>query len=156
LPITAASQRLTNIEATEPYAGLEPGIDAPLHPAQEGLGSRHVLLAGKQEGDVDRHTGKNRLLDRGQTFLRAGDLDEQVRLPRTRVQILGGGQGAPGVISQQRRNFQRHPPVHTFRPVVDRPKQARGPRKVLQRQLEKKTLASPDLPCSPSRGSPAS
>ena len=89
--MTAVSQRLMNTEATEPTVGLKPGIDAPLDTAQERLGSRQVVLAGEQQRDVDRDPGKDRLLDRGQTFLRARDLDEQVGPSRPRMQILGCG-----------------------------------------------------------------
>ena len=62
-------------------------------------------------------------------------------MPRARVQILGGGQGAGRVVGQQRRNFQRHPAVHAVRPVVNRPKQVGGPGDVLERQVEEERLA---------------
>src|SRR6267142_2023836 len=55
--------------------GIEPGLDAPLDAAQKRLGGRDVLLAGEQERDIDGYTRKNCLLDRGESFLRPGNLD---------------------------------------------------------------------------------
>src|SRR6516225_5933508 len=52
-----------------PDTRFEPGVEAPLDAAQERLGRRHVVLAGEQEGDVDRDAGKYRLLDGGYSFL---------------------------------------------------------------------------------------
>ena len=121
--------------------GIQPGVDAPLDAAQVRLGGRHVLLAGEQQGHVDRHAGEDRLLDGGQAFLGAGNLDEQVGPRRPGVQFLGRGEGAGRVVGQQRRDLQRHPAVHAVGPVVDRPEQIGGLREVLERQLEEQLLA---------------
>src|SRR5207245_6907380 len=53
----------------------------------------------------------------------------------------GGGERTGGVVSQQRRHFERHPAVHAGRPVPDRSKQVGGSGQVLQRKLEKQFLA---------------
>ena len=92
------------------------------------LGGREVLLAREQQRDVDRDAGEDRLLDRRQAFLGAGNLDEQVRLPGARVQILGRREGARRVVGQQRRNFQRDPAVDAVGALVDRPEQIGGAR----------------------------
>ena len=63
--------------------GIEPGRDAPLDAAQIGLGRRHILLAGEQQRDVDRNAGEDRLLDGRQSFLGAGNLDEEIGLAAT-------------------------------------------------------------------------
>ena len=121
--------------------GLEPGLDAPLDAAQECLGRRQVVLAGEQQGDVDRHAGKDRLLDGRQAFRGARDLDEQIRSPRPGEQLFGRGEGAGRVVGQQGRHFQRHPAVHAIRPVIDGSKQVGSAGEVLQRQLEEQFLS---------------
>ena len=59
---------------------VQAGRDAPLDAAQVGIGRRDVLLAREQQRDVDRHAGEDRLLDGGQAFRGAGNLDEEVGL----------------------------------------------------------------------------
>ena len=81
--------------------GLEPGVDAPLDAAQEGLGGRHVLLAGEQEGHVDRYPGKDRLFNGGQTFFRTWDLDEEVGPSRSAMEVFRRGEGFGRVVGQQ-------------------------------------------------------
>ena len=121
--------------------GIEPGGDAPFDAAQIRLGCRDVLLARKQQRHVDRHARKDRLLDGRQTFLGAGNLDEQVGPSRPRGKFLGGGDGAGRVMRQQWRHLQRHPSVHAIRAVVNRPEQVGGPGEIVQCQIEKKFLA---------------
>ena len=70
--------------------------------------------------------GEDRLLDRGQAFGGAGDLDQQIGTLRPRVQILGRGERRLGVVREQRRDFQRNPSVHAAGPVIDRPEQIGG------------------------------
>jgi hypothetical protein len=53
---------------------------------------------------------------RGKTFSVAGNLDQEVRPPRSCVQILGRSEGTCRVMGQQRRHLQGHPPVHTASP----------------------------------------
>ena len=77
-----------NTEATEPTSGFRPAVDAPLDAAQVRLRGRHILLAREQQRHVDRHAGEDRLLDGRQTFLCAGDLDEQVGRPGAGVSSL--------------------------------------------------------------------
>ena len=60
---------------------------------------------------------------------------------RARVQALGRGESAGGVVGQQRRHLQRHPAVHAVGAVVDRAEQIGGPREILERQLEEQRLA---------------
>jgi len=80
----------------------QPGLDAPLNTPQKCLSSRNVLLAGEQQSHVDRDSREDRFLDRRQTFLRPWNLDEQVRLSSSRVQILGCRKCAGCVVRQQR------------------------------------------------------
>jgi hypothetical protein len=81
-------------------AHTTPRSRAPLDTAEERLGSRHVVLARKQKGDVDGHPGEDRFLDGREAFLRAGDLDQQVGSPCLRVQMLGCHDGAGRVVRQ--------------------------------------------------------
>src|SRR5262249_783453 len=111
---------------------LKPGIDTPFDAAQKRLGGAQILLAGKQEGDVNRDAGKDCLLDRRQAFLSSWNLDEKVGASRARIEILGSSQGAGGVVGQQGRYFQRHPTVHTIRLVIDRLEQVSGTSDVFQ------------------------
>ena len=69
------------------YVGIEAGGDAPFDAAQVGVGRREVMLAREQQRDVDRNAAENRLLDRGQSFARAGNLDEQIAPGGARMQI---------------------------------------------------------------------
>ena len=85
LSATAASQRLMKTDATEPTSGLSPASMRRSMPRMIRLGRREVLLAREQERHVDRDAGEDRLLDRGQAFLRAGNLDEQVGTPPARA-----------------------------------------------------------------------
>jgi len=89
---------------------------------------------------LDRNSGKDRLLDGRQTFLGAGDLDEQVGPSGPRGKFLGGGDGAgpchaPAVAT---------PPAKPTRPpvcaVMNRPEQIGGPHEIIQRQIEEKEL----------------
>ena len=77
----------------------------------------------------------------GRPSLVPGNLDQEVRPVRSRVQILGRSEGARGVVGQERRHFEGYPPVHTARPVVDRSKEVGGPGEVVERQLEKQPLS---------------
>jgi hypothetical protein len=57
------------------------------------------------------------------------------------VQFLDLGNRRPGVVRQQRRDFQRNPTVDAACSVVNRPEQVRGLRKVLHRQFEKQVFS---------------
>ena len=87
------------------------------------------------------NSGEDRLLDGRQTFLGAGDLDEQVGPSGPRGKFLGGGDGAGGVMRQQWRHLQRHPAVHPVGAVVNWPEQVGRLREIVQRQIEKKRFA---------------
>src|SRR5262249_37459472 len=80
------------------------------------------------------------------SFRRAGNLDQQVRPRRARVQLSGGGECARRVVGQQRRHFQRYPSVHAVRLVPDRSKQIGRARQILERQLEEQGFARLPLP----------
>ena len=120
--------------------GVEPGGDAPLDAAMIGLRRRHVVLAREQQRHVDRDAGEDRLLDRRQALLGAGNLDQKVRPAGAAVQVLGHGQRALGIVGQQRRHLERHPAVDAVGAVVDRPEQVRRARQVLDRQVEEQIL----------------
>src|SRR5262249_2215798 len=83
---------------------------------------------------------KDRFFDRGESFFGAGDLDEQIGTLRPPVQVLGFGNRGLGVMREERRDFQRNPPVHTIGAVVNRPEQIRGLGEILQRYLEEQSL----------------
>ena len=68
LPITARVPAADEHRGHGADVGIEPGLDAPLDAAQERLGRRHVVLAREQQRHVDRHAGKDRLLDGGQAL----------------------------------------------------------------------------------------
>jgi hypothetical protein len=53
----------------------------------------------------------------------------------------GAGDGAGGVVRQQRRPLERYPTVDAAAGVVDRSKEIRGPCQILQRQFEERGLA---------------
>src|SRR5215471_16051096 len=99
------------------------------------------MLARKQEGHVDWYAGEDRLLDSGQAFFRPWDLDEQVWPRGPREQIFGLSQGARRVVSQEGRDFERHPAVYIICLVVDWPEQVSRPGEVGKRQLEEERLA---------------
>src|SRR6266849_792934 len=65
-----------------------------------------------------------------------GILMNRFGTPGSGKQLFGRGEGAGRVVSQERRHFQRHPPVHTIRPVVGGSKQVGSAGEVLQCQLE--------------------
>ena len=57
------------------------------------------------------------------------------------MQTLGRSNRARRVVGQQRRDFQRYPPVNAVGAVVDGPEQIGGPREILKCQLEEQILA---------------
>lgn len=124
-----------NSEATEPTRGSRPAANATLDAAQVGLGGGEILLAREQQGDVDRHAGGDRFLDRRNPFRRPGNLHEQVRPTGLLVDALGGRETAIGVTGQQRRDFHRDPAIEVIADVKHRAEQIRGTAKILQRQV---------------------
>ena len=56
------------------------------------------------------------------------------------MQIFGLGQRGFGVVSQQRRDFERYPTIHAASQLVDRPEEVGRLSEVPQRQLEEKFL----------------
>ncbi len=141
MPITAASQRLMNTEATEPTPGFSPASMRRSMPRRNASAAATYCSRENSSVTLIGMPAKMDFLDSRQAFLGSGDLDEQVRQPGSRVQILGRGQRAGRVIGQQRRHFERHPAVHAVGPIVDGPKQLGGAGDVLQRQVEKERLA---------------
>src|SRR5262249_28264213 len=106
----------------------------------ECLCGRNVLLAREQQGHIYRYAGEGRLLDRRKTLLGTRDLDKEVWALRSGMQILRGGDGAFGIVRQQRRHFEGDPTVDAVRLAVDRPKEVGGAAEVIERQLEKQLL----------------
>src|SRR5215467_11105376 len=138
LPVTATSQRLMKIDATDATSGFNP---ASMRRSMPRVGGRQVLLVGEQQRDVDRHAREDRLFDGRQAFWGARDLDEDIVTPRLRVQGLGLGNRRLRIVRQQRRNFQRNPTVDTAGSVMNRPEQVRRLREILQRELEEEFLS---------------
>jgi len=60
-----AVHRLTNTGGNGTDPRVQASRDAPLQPPHVGTGDGKVLLPRKQQGDVDRHSRKNRRLDGG-------------------------------------------------------------------------------------------
>ena len=141
LPATARSQRLMKTEATERTSGLRPGGDAPLDAAHVGIRGGDIVLAREEQRHVDRHPREDGLLDGGQALARAGDLDEEVRPPRARVELLGLRDGARGVVGEERRDLERHEAVHAVGRVMDGAEEVGGLGQVLDGQLEEELLA---------------
>jgi hypothetical protein len=102
------------------------------------------LFGGKQEGDVHRYAGEDRLLDCRQAFGGAGDLDEQVGLVRLCVQRLGLRHRRLRVVGEKRRHFQRHKAVYRAGARMDRREQIRRAAEVLDGEVEEQPLA----PCA--------
>ena len=90
-----------NIEATEVTFGFEAGGNPPLDAAQISVCGSDVLLAGEQQGDVDRHAREDGFLDGGEALLGARYLDEEIRASRLDMKGLGRGEGAGRVVGQQ-------------------------------------------------------
>ena len=75
--------------------GVQSLLDPALHPALIRSGGGDVLLGGKEQGDVDRDAGEDRLLDGGESLRRARNLDEDVGPLDLPVQRLDLVQGTP-------------------------------------------------------------
>jgi len=99
------------------------------------------VLAGEQQRHVDRHAGKDRLLDGGQSLPGPGDLDEEVTELRPTEQRFGRAERARRVVRQKRRDFQRDPAIHAIRAVVNGPEEVGRPAEIVQRQLEEEVSA---------------
>ncbi len=123
------------------HVGIEPGGDAPLDAAHVGIRGGDIVLAREEQRHVDGHPREDGLLDGGQALARAGDLDEEVRPPRARVELLGLGEGARGVVREERRDLERHEAVHAVGRVMDGAEEVGGLGQVLDGQLEEELLA---------------
>jgi hypothetical protein len=99
------------------------------------------MLPRKQQRHVDGDSGEDRLFDRGQALFGSRNLDQQVRSPGAAVKIDCFSERGLGVVRENRRHFERHPAVDAVRSLVDRAKEVRGLRDVLQRNLEEKAFA---------------
>ncbi len=110
-------------------------FQSPPLPAGPGL-----LVQAEGAVSVNRHPGEDALLDGGQAFGGAGDLDVHVGAFGRGVQFLRLRDGGRGVVQQQGRDLQRHPPVDTVGALVRGCEQIGGPAPVAQRQLEERIL----------------
>ena len=142
LSLTAMSQRLTKIDATDSTFGSSPFGDAPLDAAQVRLGDGDVLLAREEQRDVDRHAGEDRFLDRRDAGRRARDLDEDVRPRRLRRAAAPRPRSSCAVSSTSsgETSSETQPSTPPVR-VVDRPEQVGGARQVVDREREEELLA---------------
>src|SRR6516165_7179244 len=91
LPVTATSQRLMKIEATDATSGFNPASMRRSMPRMKALAASQILVVGEQQCDVDRHPGKDRFFDGRQAFGGAWNLDVDIGTARLRVQVLGLG-----------------------------------------------------------------
>ena len=121
---------------------VQPRLDAPLDAAQVGFGRGDILLAREQQRDIDRNAGEDRLLDGGQSFRGAGNLDEEVGLAAR----AGGGRAPPPGCSWCRgrasgeTSSDTQPSTPSVR-VEDGLEQVGGPGQVRERQLEEQLLS---------------
>ncbi|MCK7517107.1 MAG: hypothetical protein MZV64_05000 [Ignavibacteriales bacterium] len=84
----------------------------------------------------------------GRPSARAGDLDEQVRALRPRVNsCFAAAMRARGVVGEQRRDLERDPAVDAVGAVVDGPEQVGGPRRG-RRARARRRAPRRDLPCA--------
>ena len=141
LPATAASQRLTNTEATEPTSGLSPASMRRSMPRRNASAAARYCSRENRSVTLIGTPAKIASSMAGRPSLVPGILMNRFGRPARAMQLLGRGERAGRVVGQQRRHLQRHPAVHAVRPVVDRPEQVGGPGEVLERQLEEQLLA---------------
>ena len=128
---------------------IESGLDPPLDPLQVGIRGRQVLVAVEQQGDVDRHTGEDRLLDRGQALGRPGDLDEQVVPLRLGVEVGGLLDRRLGVVGDRRRHLEGNETVDRVGLVVDAAEGVGRAAEVGDRELEEDRLRVEALALKP-------
>ena len=121
--------------------GIEARGDPPLDAAQVRIRRGQVLFARKQQRDVDRHAGEDRLLDRGNACPCSGNLDEQVGASRSRMQSPRFADAARRIVRQQRRHFHRHPTVDAAGRLVGRTEQIRRLRQVFEREIDEQLFA---------------
>ena len=111
------------------------GLVAALHPADVGLGDRRVRLHREQERHVHVDAGRDRVLDRGNARLRAGDLDQEVR-PVDPLPVLARLlDGRLGVVREVRLHLQRDEPVGVVRLLPERAQHVAGELHVEDRDL---------------------
>ena len=106
--------------------GAEAGGDASFDAAQIRLGGGDIVLAAEQQRHVDGYTGENCFLDRRQTLLGPGYLDEKILALRPCVQFLCRGgwcprsrkpaMAKPRATPSHRRLWFDPTPVETCRP----------------------------------------
>ena len=118
------------------HARIQAGRESSLDPPHVSLGRREVLLGGKQERHIDRHSGEDRGLNRGNALRRARDLDEQIGAVCSRVQLSCRLDRARGIVGEQGRHLQRHPPIDSTGAVVDRAEQIGGLGQILEGEVE--------------------
>ena len=114
-------------------------------PRRNASAAAEILLAGKQQSDVDRHAGEDRLLDRGQPFFGAGNLDEQIRLRRRRACSSLAAASVPGVscASSGETSSETQPSTPLVRSWTGRNRSAA---RLRSSSANSKNNFSPDLP----------
>src|SRR5258708_6129889 len=140
LPITATSQRLMKIDATDGTSGFNPASVRRSMPRMNALAAARYWSSENSSVTLIGTPRKDRLFDGRQAFGGAWNLDEDIGTPRLRVQVLGLGNRRFGVVRQQRRDFQRNPTVDAAGSVINQPEQVRRLRKVVQREFEEQLL----------------
>src|SRR6185436_20872217 len=95
----------------------------------------------EEQRHIDRHAREYGLLDRGQTLLRAGYLDKEVRPAGRGMQFLGHTQRRARIVREQRRHLERDPSIHAAGALEDWPEDVGRARDVLDGELEEKGLA---------------
>jgi hypothetical protein len=107
-------------EATGATSESTPGFDASLDAPHERLRRCGVVIGREQQGHLYRHSRGDALFNRRQPPL-----------------------------GEERRDFERDPPVEAVGAVVDRAEEVGGAPQVLERQLEERFFAGsfPPRPC---------
>ena len=123
--------------------GVQPRRHASLDPPDVRLRRGEVLLAREEERHVHRDAGEDRLLDRRHALAGPGDLDEQIRPLRPRMELLGRRHRPRRVVSERRRELERHPAVDAVRQLVDRAEEIGRLGQILERQVEEERLPRP-------------
>ncbi|MBA2331542.1 MAG: hypothetical protein H0V94_01970, partial [Actinobacteria bacterium] len=131
--IEAAEQLLADLrKAKVDYDDVVETLEA----ADVGLDDRLVALEREDQRDVDRLALRDRVLDRAQSGLGRGDLDEQVRPVDVLVQAHRLLERALTVVGERGVDLERDVAVQPFAAIPDGAKQVARALDVLDRKLE--------------------
>ena len=139
--MTAASHRLMNTDATEPTLGLSPASMRRSMPRRNASAAARYCSRENSRVTLTGTPAKIASSMAGSPSWVPGILMNRLGRAALGVQVRHGRHGAARVVGQERRDFQRHPPVHAVGPLPDGSEQVGGPCEVLQGQLEEELFA---------------